>query len=475
MKINKIAIFLASIFCFYSCNDNYKNKNSDFDFGIGKYNEPFPGKMQSIEEYLEPTLNWFFFNWFRTDTVSKNIRVEIEVNEEAYREGSRARFYFVDSLNNPLKDLDFFINGIPAREFVFNADSIKKELIFSTKINPRIGEKNLRGNLLIQTENFDSINGNPVDNYTVGAGTWHVQQKIGWALWPWLWWTIVVLAILFGVGALIYYLIFGVWYGIRSIPWGNIRLPKYGFNQDDPSDHDKNKKRNKKRKIRKEYDQILEWEKQLYTPLTVADKYEILEKIRLALDDLHKNDKRKFDYYEKELKSTTWEALEDSWSLWNPVPKSHVEWVGPGKMTCRLKPTHPSYQECLHKDFTQCTYNEHGSPDFDKVTFPDSIVDIADLYDSLSSESIQKRGGSVTSLQEIAQMRMVPKLRSTINKWAKETGNTEDFWEWRNSLNLVPHEDTNCRTMRLVYRPVHIAFKHRGGVANAVNIKNHFG
>ncbi|MDE6380850.1 MAG: hypothetical protein K2L11_10280 [Muribaculaceae bacterium] len=28
--------------------------------------------------------------------------------------------------------------------------------------------------------------------------------------------------------------------------------------------------------------------------------------------------------------------------------------------------------------------------------------------------------------------------------------------------------------MRLVYRPAHLAFKHRGGVANAINIKTHF-
>ena len=49
-----------------------------------------------------------------------------------------------------------------------------------------------------------------------------------------------------------------------------------------------------------------------------------------------------------------------------------------------------------------------------------------------------------------------------------------DFWQWRDTLDLVPHEDTDRRTMRLVYRPAHTAFKHRGGVANAVNIKTQF-
>lgn len=221
-------------------------------------------------------------------------------------------------------------------------------------------------------------------------------------------------------------------------------------------------------------DKILEWEKKLYSTGSVADKYDLLERIRLELDRLYKEDRTKYEELEKALKPNTWEALEDNWKLWNPVPKSHAEWVGPGEMTCRLKSTHPNYGECAGHGFTQCVYDEHGSPDFSHVTFPGSVVDISDLYDSLSSENIQKRGGSANSLQEIAQMRMVPNLKRAISKWAEETGNKEDFWEWRNALNLVPHEDTNCRTIRLVYRPVHIAFKHRGGVANAINIKNHF-
>lgn len=220
---------------------------------------------------------------------------------------------------------------------------------------------------------------------------------------------------------------------------------------------------------------VLDWEKKLYHPGKVADKFDILEKIRLELDRLYKEDRPKYDEIQGLLKPNTWDALEENWTLWNPVPKSHVEWIGPGEMTCRLKSSHPNYQECAEKGFTECTYDEHGSPDFNKVTFPGSVVDITDLYDSLTSQNLQKRGGSANSLQEIAQMRMVPKLKPYIKKWAEETGNPEDFWKWRDALNLVPHEDSNCRTMSLVYRPVHIVFKHRGGIANAINIKNHFG
>lgn len=174
------------------------------------------------------------------------------------------------------------------------------------------------------------------------------------------------------------------------------------------------------------------------------------------------------------MQPNTWDALEELWTLWNPAPKSNVEWIGPGELTCRIKPSHPDYAECSNVGFTQCTYDEHGSPNFDAVTFPGSIVDISDLYDSLSVDNIQKRGGGPNSLQEIAQMRMAENLKPVIAKWASENKREADFWEWRNDHDLVPHEDTNCRTMRLVYRPVHAVFKHRGGVANAITVKNHF-
>ena len=221
-------------------------------------------------------------------------------------------------------------------------------------------------------------------------------------------------------------------------------------------------------------DMILDLEKKLYVPGKVADKYDILETMRLELERLYNDNRPQYDEIQKALKPNTWEALEDNWKLWNHIPQSNAEWIGPGETTCRLKPSHRRYQECEEYEFTECTYDEHGGPDFSKVTFPGSVVDISDLYDSLSAKNIDKRGGNTKSFQEIAQMRMLPNLKSVISKWAKETGNPEDFWKWRNALNLLPHEDTNCRTIRLVYRPVHEVFMHRGGIANANNIKNHF-
>ena len=220
--------------------------------------------------------------------------------------------------------------------------------------------------------------------------------------------------------------------------------------------------------------QIIDWERQLYSKGRVADKYDILERMRLEFDRLYKEDRSSYEDCRNALKANTWNALEELWTLWNPAPKTHVDWVGPNQFTCVLKPSHPRYAECAEMGFIKCQYDEHGSPDFSKITYPGSIVDVSDLYDSLSADNIHKRGGGSNSLQEIAQMRMAENLKPAIEKWARENNREPDFWAWRDAHDLVPHEDTNCRTMRLVFRPVHDVFKHRGGVANAVTVKTHF-
>lgn len=220
--------------------------------------------------------------------------------------------------------------------------------------------------------------------------------------------------------------------------------------------------------------QILGWERQLYSKGRVADKYDILERMRLEFDRLYKDDRCLYEECRNALKTNTWNALEELWELWNPAPKTNVDWVGPNQFTCVLKPIHPGYAECAKACFTQCRYDEHGSPDFSKISYPGSIVDISDLYDSLSADNIHKRGGGSNSLQEIAQMRMAENLNPAIEKWARDNDREADFWKWRDAHDLVPHEDTNCRTMRLVYRPVHNVFKHRGGVANAITVKTYF-
>ncbi len=157
-------------------------------------------------------------------------------------------------------------------------------------------------------------------------------------------------------------------------------------------------------------------ELKLYQPGKVCDKNAILEAMRLEIDRLYREDRQTYDKVRAALNDNTWEALEENWKLWDPVPKRHVVWEGPNDCTCRLLPSHPNYAECAECGFNVCQYDLHGSPNFNAVTFPGSIVDISDLYDELSCDNIEKRGGVANSLQELAQTRIAKKLQPIIKE-----------------------------------------------------------
>lgn len=75
-------------------------------------------------------------------------------------------------------------------------------------------------------------------------------------------------------------------------------------------------------------DFVLQRESALYSNIGVAEKYDILEMMRIALDDLHNNDISAYNHCKQNLRASTWSALEDAWTLWNPVPKNNGEWCG---------------------------------------------------------------------------------------------------------------------------------------------------
>ena len=69
---------------------------------------------------------------------------------------------------------------------------------------------------------------------------------------------------------------------------------------------------------------MIKQESKLYTNLPVAEKYAILEAMRLELDRLYREDRPTYDRYRATLKPNTWDALEENWKLWDPVPKSRL-------------------------------------------------------------------------------------------------------------------------------------------------------
>ena len=74
----------------------------------------------------------------------------------------------------------------------------------------------------------------------------------------------------------------------------------------------------------KQYIDMTTQESKLYQPIPVAEKYAILESMRLELDRLYRDDRPTYDRNRTSLRQNTWDALEENWKLWDPVPKSHV-------------------------------------------------------------------------------------------------------------------------------------------------------
>lgn len=466
-----ILIFISIFFFCSSCSEpKYENNNvqiTEFDFGDGTYR---PNPFRFLDN-LPP------FSWMgMPDSVKKETNIEISFNEDAVRSHAKAQLIFVDQNGNKINGIKFGKTG--SDKFDIVARSKVDTIPVLITVDPIVGDSILHGTIIAIGNELDQVNDTILTSHPTQVASWSLTHKKGINWWRWLILICVIVVILAAIAGILYLIfklsiiVISVIQSVKFIPFAS-KTSNRGIDNINNKTN-KRKKKSKKDKKNRKVEKLLRLEKKLYSNLKLCEKYDVLEEMRLILDTIYQEDLEIYNLARQELKENTWDALEESWTLWNPVPSSHVEWTGPGKRICNLKATHKTFEECSKYDFTQCKYDEHGSPDFSKVTFPGTVVDISDLYDSLSVSDIKKRGGSSYSLQEVAQMRMAEKLRPVIEKWAKENNQDADFWKWRDAHDLVPHEDTNCRTMRLVYRTPHTVFKHRGGVANAINIKSHF-
>lgn len=481
----KKLVYLIFTVLFLSCSQSTEQEATLYDFGTIDYEEPFRGILKTQPSILRKSLAIPPYKWLAPDTLSLQKTFIIDFNEDAVRSGATATLFFADSLYSKIDGVDFYINEGQRHNNTLTvvADSLTKVVTVVCCINPQVGEKEITGNLFVSCNEIDQINTVPIQQETVNLAEWRVEHKfsIPWLLWL-LWLLTAVIMIVCAILVTYYFFKLII---IIAKAMANIKISLANTSQTIKL---KNSHGNIKKNdcIQKDDDDdsiiktLLMLEERLYSSIGVADKYDILEQMRLILDKLHIADRKKFDLCKSKLKQNTWDALEVAWKLWDPTPNNGLggEWGGLNNMTYTLKKANQYFSECARRNFLKCTYDQHGSPNFDKVTTPGSIVNIEDLYDKLTIDVLNKRGGGPNSLQELAQKRMSMKLEPLIKKWAKEKGITYDpyecFYKWRNENNLVPHEDTNCRTMRLVYRPAHIAFKHRGGIANAKNIKSHF-
>ena len=469
-KSISIILYIITVFSLYSCSSSDSDAEyvdmTELDLGEGVY-RPNPFR---ILDSIPP------FSWMgMPDSVRTVTELKIQFNEDAVRSKSRARVLFLDYNGNNISG--FEINGIKKNSFESEASENESMVEINYTVNPSVGDSLLSGIIAVSGNDLDQVNAIGIDSGIRPIAIWKFNHKTGI---NWLRWTILIsgsLIILFLIYCIIC-LLFGAGSAIAEAAPGfisSISFPSFSLNRG------KTKRKKTKKSTKKEdkvnnrtLRRLLQLESKLYESGSTPDKYDTLETIRNTIDGLYEKDRNTYNHVRVKLKSNTWEALEEAWKLWNPTPTTDVEWCGLSKQRCVLQPTHALYADCKKLSFTNCNYDEHGSPDFSEVTCHNSIVDISDLYDELSCEEIDKRGGSKSSLQEIAQRRMAKQLEKEVNQWAKVNKCSPDFYKWRDAHNLVPHEDTNCRTMRLVNRTAHMAFKHRGGVANAINIKKHF-
>lgn len=441
------------------------------------YKEPFQGPFRWCRRYLEPTLSIPPYKWCVPDTAYTTMPVLISFNEEAIRSHSKIRFEMKGADDISSTHLLTYNNG---KTEYLNAFAKPDTVDISVKILPGIPTTKFEGKIVACVENIDEINGIESTSNLMNVGTWSLKYKKGIPFFLWLLWFATVALFVFIIYCIVKWVVSGISSLAQSVAQ-NTSIPTTAVKQENKQP--KKKSTNKKDKKKNMDDNgIFELEKKLFTRLPVQKKYEILEQIRFKFDQLYNKDETLYNEVLDALRPETRNALEYSWGLWNPTPNDGVRgaWSGKDRMTYRLSENNPYFQDCNKLGFTECTYDEHGSPDFEKVTYPNSTVDISGMYDRYSEEKLSQRGGG-SNIQDEAQRIMSHALENDIRSWWKNNRPGEEFelypkafFKWRDSLDLVPHEDTNCTTMRLVSRSAHKAFTHRGGIANAINIKANF-
>lgn len=473
--IRLIILFILPI-SLISCNEE-RGKICNFDLGEGEFEEPFRGFLSSKPEILVKSLDYPPFSWLMSDTVVLSKQMEISFNEEAVRSKSTATIAFCSNLYKPFDQVMIYCNDTLLADNTYRTTATiePKTLDLKIKIHPDFGEQIGDGVIMVNGNNIDEVNERPLKDGMHPVEKMAFSQKIGWPLWIWILWILIVLLIIAAIIFIIYLIIKmikALFSGLgnithkKSVKSKNIKKVK----------NEKHKKKDPYIKIAKEIEQ------QIYSSSTIRDKYDYFEKLRLHINSTADTNPDLNERCYQAMKPKTQRALDErNQNLWAETPISGGNWSGKrGLSTFSLNQNSIDYMNIRQYGITKCKYDIHGSPDFTPVTETNSIVDVSDLYDKYSISELDKRGGGWNSFQEVAQRRMTDRMETKIHSWWKNNYQGEHFdkydafYKWRDANDLVPHEDTNCKTMRLVKRPVHKIFTHCGGISNAKLIKTYF-
>lgn len=494
------------ILCIASCllvSCDTKSEVTSIDFGSAEFEEPFRGLLASHPSWLVATLDWPILRSLKSDTIVLSKSVKLEFNEDAVRSNSSAYIVFGNKNGNREHHAyQFFCNDelVGADGYRVQATTEPQELSIKVKIHPAIGDSTELGYLSIYGNEIDEVNSIVLtEEGWQRIAQWSFTQEIGL---PWLIWLIWLLLLLIAVAIivlviylLIQYVIIPLGAFLSNVSLPTISMPTFAwptlnFRRKQKSSHKQKRKvdtteqKQNNEQENEELDPYIQEALRLESMLRsteygIASKNDILEQLREHLAKTFYTDRELNERCYQALQQNTQKALDKFNSFVGETPKNGT-WTGErGQSLFKLSQLNIHYAKCKSLGFIACKYTSF-EPDFTPVTWPKSVVDISDLYAIYSCAELEKRGGTKSSFQYRAQMRIAKRIDPELREWWKKNQKQEEydqeaaFWAWRNANDLLPHEDANCRTLRLVKRSAHMAFTHAGGIAHAKVIKDYF-
>ena len=499
-KITLIILCIASCLL-VSCDT--KSELTSIDFGSAEFEEPFRGLLASHPSWLVTTLDWPILRSLKSDTIVLSKSVELEFNEDAVRSNSSAYIVFGNKNGNREHHAyQFFCNDelVGVDGYRVQAATEPQQLSLKVKIHPSIGDSTEMGYLSIYGSEIDEVNSMPLtEEGWQRIAQWSFTQELGlpWLIWL-IWLLLLLIAVAVAVGVvylLIQYVIIPLGGCLSSISLPTISMPDIGcptinIRRKQKSSHKQKRKvdtteqKQNNEQENEELDPYIQEALRLESMLRsteygIASKNDILEQLREHLAKTFYTDRELNERCYQALQQNTQKALDKFNSFVGETPKNGT-WTGErGQSLFKLSQLNIHYAKCKSLGFIACKYTSF-EPDFTPVTWPKSVVDISDLYAIYSCAELEKRGGTKSSFQYRAQMRIAKRIDPELREWWKKNRKQEEydqeaaFWTWRNANDLLPHEDANCRTLRLVKRSAHMAFTHAGGIAHAKVIKDYF-
>lgn len=204
--LNVFVLALAIMLQACTCSD--ESKLPLFDFGTGKYKQPFRGLLKSEPEVLVRSLQYVPFKWFAPDTVILNKSFGVSFNEESIRSKSIATISFSDSLGRAIEGLSFVYNGFPVNENTVTvvADSLYKRFNLSIIIHPNFGERDKVGFVYVSGIELDQVNGVSLQQEANIVASWKCSQTYGWPIGLWILWFITSVLLIAALIVILYYL-----------------------------------------------------------------------------------------------------------------------------------------------------------------------------------------------------------------------------------------------------------------------------